>query len=118
MSTVQLTNANFDQIIEHNDMVIIDFWAEWCGPCKSFAPVFEQVSNQFPDVIFGKIDTESEPELAKDFNVRSIPMILVLRQNIVVFSQAGVMPASALVELIEQAKALDMDKVRQDLGQG
>ncbi len=115
MSTIALTKDNFDSIVENNDIIIIDFWAEWCGPCKNFAPVFEQVSEQYPDIIFGKIDTEDQPELAQDFNVRSIPLLLVLKENIAIFSQAGALPASALSDIVDQAKALDMDKVRQDL---
>lgn len=112
MSTVELTKENFDEMVARHEMLILDFWAEWCGPCKSFGPIFSQVSEQYPDILFGKINTEEQPELAQDFRVRSIPLVVVLRQNIAVFSQPGMLPASALVDIIEQAKALDMDEVR------
>jgi len=115
MSTIELTKHNFDDIVAKNDLVIVDFWAEWCGPCKSFAPIFAEVSEKYPDVIFGKVDTEAEPELARDFQVRSIPLILVLRQQVAVFSQPGALPASALMEVVEQAKALDMKKVLEEI---
>lgn len=115
MSVITLTTANFDEIVDNNDMVVIDFWAQWCGPCQSFAPVFEEVSEQYPDVVFAKVDTEKESKLAEDFQVRSIPLVMVLRQNIVLYLESGVLPASALKDIIEQGKALDMDKVRAQL---
>ena len=115
MALIELTKDNFDHIIESNDIVVIDFWAKWCGPCVAFAPIYQEVAESYPDVIFGKIDIETQSDLAADFNVRSIPLIMVLRQSIVVFSEAGTLPASALGELVTQAKNLDMDKVRQDI---
>ncbi len=115
MSVIALTAANFDEVVDNRDMVVIDFWAQWCGPCKSFAPVFKAVSEQYPDVLFANVDTEKETKLAEDFNIRSIPLVMILRQNIVVYSESGALPASALEDLIEQAKALDMDAVRAQL---
>lgn len=118
MALVQLTKDNFDIYVSENDIVVLDFWAAWCGPCQSFEPIFTQVSEQYPDVIFAKIDIEDQPQLAQDFSVKQIPMIMVLRQHIAVFSGSGTMPASALSDLVLQAKALDMDKVRADLEAG
>lgn len=115
MSILHLTKDNFGDVISKNDIVIIDFWAQWCGPCKAFSPIFEEVSKGYPEVLFAKVDIEHEQELAADFQITSIPMLMVLRQNVVVFAQAGVLPASALQDLIAQAKALDMVKVKQEL---
>lgn len=115
MSIIHLTAANFDNIVDNNDMVVMDFWAQWCGPCQSFSSIFEEISEQYPEVVFAKVDTEKETKLAEDFNIRSIPLVLILRQNIVVYSESGSLPASALKDLVEQAKALDMDVVRAQL---
>ncbi|MCK5444832.1 MAG: thioredoxin [Rhodospirillaceae bacterium] len=112
MATLNLNSENFDSTIQGNDIVLIDFWAEWCGPCKSFAPVYEAASEQHTDVAFAKVDTEEQQALAGQFGIRSIPTIAVFREQVMVFSQAGALPASALEELIKQVKALDMEDVR------
>jgi len=115
MSILDLTKKNFDKTIEENAIVVIDYWAEWCGPCKAFEPTFASVAEQHKDVLFAKVNIEEQPELAADFNIRSIPNIMVLRESIAVFSQSGSMPASALSDLIDQAKSLDMEDVRKNI---
>lgn len=117
MATIKLSNENFRETIESNDIVFLDFWASWCGPCQSFAPVFETASEANPDIAFCKVDTEEQTELAASFQIRSIPMLTIFRGGIMVFSQAGALPASALDQLIEQVRALDMDKVRADIAE-
>lgn len=115
MSIQTLTEANFNQTIEANELVLLDFWASWCGPCQSFAPVYEQASEEHPDIVFGKIDTESEQTLAQAFQIRSIPTLMIFKEQIVIFSQPGVIPASALNELVSKARELDMDQVRAEI---
>ena len=115
MSILDLTKKNFDKTIEENAIVVIDYWAEWCGPCKAFEPTLASVAEQHKDVLFAKVNIEEQPELAEDFNIRSIPNIMVLRESIAVFSQSGSMPASALSDLIDQAKSLDMEDVRKNI---
>ena len=115
MATVDVTNDNFSQTIDNNDMVVIDFWAPWCGPCKSFGPVYEEISEKYADIVFAKVNTEAEQELAGHFQIRSIPTLMIMKQQVVVFSQPGALPGSALEEIIEKAKALDMDKVRAEI---
>jgi len=115
MATIEMTRENFQETIENNDIVLIDFWASWCGPCQSFGPVFEQASAANPDMVFAKVNTEEQMELAAHFQVRSIPMLAIFREKILIFAQPGALPASALNQLIEQARALDMDKVRADI---
>ncbi len=115
MATVDVTKDNFSQTIDNNDMVIIDFWAPWCGPCKSFGPVYEEISEKYTDIVFAKVNTEAEQELAGHFQIRSIPTLMIMKQQVVVFSQPGALPGSALEEIIEKAKALDMDKVRAEM---
>jgi len=115
MAVIELTSANFKQVIDENSMVIIDFWATWCGPCQSFAPIFEAAAEKNADIVFAKVNTESEQELASQFQIRSIPTLMVAKEQIIVFSQAGALPASALDQLLEQIKTLDMDKVRADI---
>lgn len=115
MSIQTLTEANFNQTIEDNELVLLDFWASWCGPCQSFAPVYQQASEEHPDIVFGKIDTESEQTLAQAFQIRSIPTLMIFKEQIVIFSQPGVIPASALNELVSKARELDMDQVRAEI---
>ena len=111
MSTVTLTGATFAETIAGNDIVLVDFWAEWCGPCRAFGPIYEEVSVNHPDIVFGKVDTEAEQELAAQFQIMSIPTLMIIRDSIIVFSQPGVLPPAALEELIEQVQALDMAEV-------
>ncbi len=115
MATVDLTKDNFEQTVKENAMVIVDFWAPWCGPCRGFAPVYEKASEQHLDVVFAKVNTDAEQELAGGFGIRSIPTLMVFRENVILFQQAGALPANALEQVITQAKALDMAKVHQEI---
>ena len=117
MAVLELTQQNFEATVTGNKLVIIDFWAPWCGPCKSFAPVFEAASEQHPDVVFAKINSDDEQALAGHFGIRSIPTIMLFREEIVVFMQPGALPASGLDGVLTQAKALDMDQVRRDIAE-
>ncbi len=117
MATLELTKENFNQTIESGKTVIIDFWAPWCGPCRSFAPTFEAVAEENPDVIFGKINTEKEQELGAAFNVRSIPTLMIFREKVILYSQPGALPKGALQEVIAKTLSLDMVKVHAEIAQ-
>lgn len=115
MATLELTTENFKQVIADNDMVIVDFWASWCGPCRSFAPTFEAASEKYADVAFAKVNTEEQQELAAAFNIRSIPTLMVFREQVILYAEAGALPPAAFEQLVEQVRALDMDAVRRDI---
>jgi thioredoxin len=115
MATVELTKENFEATVTRNDMVIVDFWASWCGPCKNFSPVFEAASEKHGGIVFGKVDSDAQQELAAAFNIRSIPFLMVFREQVILFAQAGSLPPDALESVISQARALDMDQVRRDI---
>jgi thioredoxin 1 len=115
MATQDLTKDNFEQVVTGSGIVIVDFWAPWCGPCKGFAPVFEAASEKHADVVFAKVNTDEQQELAGHFAIRSIPTLMVFREQVILFSQAGALPAAGLDSVIEQARALDMDQVRKDI---
>jgi thioredoxin 1 len=110
-STMELTKENFDQTVTDNDFVLIDFWASWCGPCRQFAPVYDKAAEENPDLVFGKVDTEAQPELAAAFGIQSIPTLMIVRDRVAVFAQPGALPEAALTDVIGQARKLDMDEV-------
>lgn len=115
MALENLTIENFDEKVTSHDIVILDFWAPWCGPCRQFAPIFEKVSEEYPDILFGKVNTEEERELAGHFNIQSIPTVAIMREGIVLFMQPGMIPEEGLHDLIKQVKELDMEQVREEV---
>jgi thioredoxin 1 len=114
-TTTDLTLDSFELTLAENEIVMIDFWASWCGPCRSFAPVYEQTATENPDILFAKVDTEDQQQLAAQFNIRSIPTLMIFRDEVLLFSQAGALPKEALDDIIGQVRALDMDKVKAEL---
>ena len=117
MATIALTKDNFEEIVNGNDMVIVDFWAPWCGPCKGFAPVFDAASEKHSDIVFGKVNTDDEQELAASFNIRSIPTLMLFREKVILFSQAGALPGAALEQVISKGKELDMTAVHREIAE-
>jgi thioredoxin 1 len=115
MAVVELTKENFEQVITSNATVVVDYWAPWCGPCRGFAPVYDRVAEANPDIVFAKVNTDDEQEIASHFQIRSIPTLMVFRDQIIIFSQPGALPQSALEQVIEKAKSLDMDAVRKEI---
>ena len=117
MAYVELTKENFEEVVTNNDIVVVDYWADWCGPCKSFGPIFEKVSEDFPDAVFAKVDTQNEQEIASFFQIRSIPTLMIFREKVVVFSQAGALPEGALRDVVSKAQKLDMAEVHKQVAE-
>jgi thioredoxin 1 len=117
MAVVELTKENFEQVVTSNPMVIVDYWAPWCGPCRGFAPVFEKVAEANPDVVFAKVNTDDEQEIAAHFQIRSIPTLMVFKDQIIVFSQPGALPQGAFEQVVEKTKSLDMEMVRKQIAE-
>ncbi len=117
MATIEITKDTLEDTIANNDIVVIDFWAPWCGPCKSFAPIYEAVSEKYDDVVFAKVNTEDEQELAASFQIRSIPTLMIFREQIAIFSQAGMLPENGLIDVIGKVKDLDMNQVRKEVAE-
>lgn len=114
-ATMEITAGNFKEVVERDGIVLIDWWAPWCGPCRVFGPTYEKVAQKHPDLTFGKVDTEAQPDLAGAFDIRSIPTLMILRDKVLLFSQAGALPEAALEDLIRQVRGLDMEKVRAEI---
>ena len=117
MPVVELTKENFEKVVTGNSTVIVDYWAPWCGPCRGFAPVFERVAEKHPDIVFAKVNTDEEQEIAQHFQIRSIPTLMVFRDQIIVFSQPGALPQNAFEQVVEKARELDMEEVRKQMAQ-
>ncbi|MES9869798.1 MAG: thioredoxin [Sedimenticola sp.] len=117
MAVVELTKENFEETITNNDFVIVDFWAPWCGPCRSFAPTYEKVAEDNPNIVFAKVNTEDEQEIAMHFQIRSIPTLMIFRENVIIFSQPGALPEGAFRDLVEKASELDMAEVHKQIEQ-
>ena len=117
MAYVDLTKETFEEVITNNETVVVDYWADWCAPCKSFGPIFEKVSEEFPDAVFAKVDTQNEQEIASFFQIRSIPTLMIFREKVMVFSQPGALPEGALREVVTKAKDLDMVEVHKQVAE-
>ena len=115
MATVELTKDNFEEVITNNDVVVVDFWATWCAPCRTFAPIFETTSEKYPDIVFGRIDTEAQTELAGRFEIRSIPTLMLVREKVILYSKPGAVPAQSLEALLDRMLAVNMTQVRDEI---
>ncbi len=117
MAVVELNKDNFEDTVTNSDFIVVDYWAPWCGPCRSFAPTYEKVSEEFPDIVFAKVNTEEEQEIAAHFQIRSIPTLMIFREKVIIFSQAGALPESGLKELLKRASELDMAEVHKQIAE-